>query len=75
MRIITSWSSIMEKIGTFPIEMIHITPRCVVHLHGHWNKMVPLTKDSILANLSNGVKFYNCICWLTNDIQKHRFPH
>jgi hypothetical protein len=29
-------------------------------------------KPSILADFSNGVKFCNCICWSTNDIQNHR---
>jgi hypothetical protein len=31
----------MEKTSTFTNEMIHTTPNCVVHLHGHRNKVVP----------------------------------
>jgi hypothetical protein len=54
-----SWSSIMEKMSTLPDETIHITPKCVMHLHGHWNKMVPLTKLSILVDLNNRTKFRN----------------
>jgi hypothetical protein len=34
-------SSIVEKTGTFLDETIHITFKCIVHLHGHQNKMVP----------------------------------
>ncbi len=49
--------SIMEKIGTFPDETIHITPRCVVHFHGHQNKVVPFMKPSILVDLNNHTKF------------------
>ncbi len=55
-------SSIMEKTSTLLDEMIHITPKCVVHLHGHRNKMVALMKPFILADLSDGAKFCNCIC-------------
>jgi hypothetical protein len=47
----------MEKMGTFLDETIHITPMCVVHLHGHWNKVVLFMKLSIFADLSNGTKF------------------
>jgi hypothetical protein len=46
--------------------MIQITPKCYMHLHGHWNKMVPLKKPSTFVDLNNGAKFYNYICWLTN---------
>jgi hypothetical protein len=53
----TSRSSIMEKMGTLLNEMIHITPKCIVHLHGHHNKMVPLMTPSILMDFNNGVKF------------------
>jgi hypothetical protein len=53
----TSWSSIMEKTSTFPNETIHITLECVVHLHGHWNKMVPFLKPFIFVDLNNGAKF------------------
>jgi hypothetical protein len=49
----------MEKKSTLPDEMIHITPKCTMHFHGHWNKMVPLLKPSTLADFNNGVKFYN----------------
>ncbi len=57
--------------GTLLDEMIHIMPGCIVHLHGHWNKMVPLVKPSILGNLNNGIKFCNCICWSSNDTRSH----
>jgi hypothetical protein len=70
----TSQLSIMEKTNTFTNETIHITFKCVVHLHGHWNKVVPLMKPSILINLNNGVKFYNYIYWSTNDTRSHRLP-
>ncbi len=53
----TSQSSIMEKKGIIPNETIYITPKCIVHLHGHRNKMAPLMKPFILTNLSNGIKF------------------
>jgi hypothetical protein len=49
----------MEEMGTFPNEMIHITLGCIVHLHGHQNKMVLVMKPSILTNFSNGAKFHN----------------
>ncbi len=52
----------MEKMNTFLDETIHITPKCAMHLHDHWNKMVPLVKPSILVDLNNGVKFCNCTC-------------
>jgi len=51
---------IMEKTNTLFDEMIHIMYGCVVHLHGHQNKMVSFMKSSILVDLSNGVKFCNC---------------
>jgi hypothetical protein len=35
---------IVEKMSTLFNEMIHITFRCIVHLHGHQNKMVPFIK-------------------------------
>ncbi len=53
----TSWLSIVEKMGMFPDEMIHITLGGVVHFHGHQNKVVPLMKLSILAGLNNDIKF------------------
>ncbi len=55
--------SIVEKTGTLPNQMIHIMLKCVVHLHGHQNKMVPFMKPSIFVNFSNGAKFR----WLIND--------
>jgi hypothetical protein len=58
----TSRTSIMKKMGRFPNEMIHIPFKCVVHLHGHWNKMVPFMKLSMLANFNNGAKFCSCTC-------------
>jgi len=53
-----------------------LTPRCVVHFHGHQNKMVlvMVMKLSIFVDLSNDAKFRNPICWLTNDIQRHHLP-
>jgi hypothetical protein len=69
----TPRSFIVEKIGTFLDEMIHITLKCIVHLHGHSNKVMPFMKPSILMNFNNGVKFHNCTCWLTNDTQNHHF--
>jgi len=56
------WSSMVEKMGTLLDETIHIMPGCVVHFHGHRNKIVPLMKPSILVDFSNGVKFDNYTC-------------
>ncbi len=67
----TSQLSIVETTNTFSNETIHIMPNCVVHFHGHWNKVVPLMKPYILAEFSNDTKFRNCTCWLTNDTQRH----
>jgi hypothetical protein len=64
-------TSILEKMGMFPNETIHIPPRCTVHLHGHQNKVVPFMKPSILVDLSNGTKIRNYTCWLINDTQNH----
>jgi len=50
-------SSIMEKMNTFFDEIIHIVHGCVVHFHGHQNKMVSLMKSSIFVDFNNGVKF------------------
>jgi hypothetical protein len=61
--------------STFLNEMIHIMLECIVHLHGHQNKMVPLLKPSIFANLSNGVKFRNYTCWSINDTWSHYLLH
>jgi hypothetical protein len=32
------WLSIVKQTNTFPNEMIHIMPRCTMHLHDHQNK-------------------------------------
>ncbi len=61
--------------STLPHEMIHITFKCIMHLHGHWNKVVPFLKPFIFADLSNGAKFCNCNYWLINDTQSYRFSH
>jgi len=58
----TSQLFIVEKMGTLPNETIHITPRCIVHLHGHWNEMVPLMKPFIFLDFNNGTKFHSCTC-------------
>jgi hypothetical protein len=47
----TSQSFIMEKMGTLLDETIHIMLECVVHLHGHRNKVMPLMKLSIFVNV------------------------
>jgi hypothetical protein len=67
--------SIVKNTSTFPNKMFHITFECVVHLHGHWSKVEPLIKSSILANFNNGVKFHSYTYWLINDIQSHRLLH
>jgi len=64
----TSRSSIVEKTGTFLDETIDITLECTMHLHGHRNKVVPLMKPFIFADINNGVKFRNHTYSLTNDI-------
>jgi hypothetical protein len=69
----SSWSFIVEKTSTLLDETIHIMHGCVVHLHGHRNKMVPFLKPSIFLDLDNGAKFRNYTYWSTNDIQKHHF--
>jgi len=53
----TSWLFIMEKTNTFLDDMIHITFKNVVHLHGHWNKVVPIMEPSIFANLAMALSF------------------
>jgi hypothetical protein len=63
----TSQSSIVKKTSTLPNQMIHIMFKCVVHLHGHRNKVMPFMKPSIFVNFNNETKFR----WLTNDIQSH----
>jgi hypothetical protein len=57
-----SKSSTLEKMGTFPNEMIHITPRRVVHFHGHRNEIVFFMKPFIFVDFNNGAKFCNYIC-------------
>jgi len=71
----TSRLSIVKKTSTLPNEMIHIMFKCVVHLHGHWKKMVPFTKPFIFTNLSNDNKFHSYTWWSINDIQEHHFSH
>jgi hypothetical protein len=51
-----------KKTSAFPNETIHIVPKCIVHLHGHQNKVVPLVKPSILVDFNNGIKFHNYTC-------------
>jgi hypothetical protein len=34
--------------------------KCVVHFHGHWNKVVPLLKPFIFVDFNNGDKFCSC---------------
>jgi hypothetical protein len=53
--------SIVGKTSTFSNETIYITPKCIVHFHGHWNKMVLLLKPSIFVDINNGAKFCSCI--------------
>jgi hypothetical protein len=48
---------ILEKTGALPNEMIHISLRCVVHLHDHQNKMVPLMKPLYLWILTMVLRF------------------
>ncbi len=64
-----------SKTSTFFDEMIHIMFKCAFHLHHRWNKVVPFMKPSLLTNFKNGVRFYNYICWLINDIQNHYFSY
>ncbi len=52
-----SRSFIVKKTSTLFNEMIHIMPKCTMHLHGDWNKMVPFIKPFIFVDLNNGVKF------------------
>jgi len=65
----------MEKTSTFFDGTIHILLRCVVHLRGHRNKMVPFMKPFIFVDFSNGTKFCNYIYWSNNDIQSHHLLH
>ncbi len=58
----TSQSFTMEEMGIILDEMIHIMPKCTVHLQGQQNKMVPFMKPYILTDLNNGVKFRNYTC-------------
>jgi hypothetical protein len=34
--------SIVKKTSTLLDDTIHISFGCIVHLHGHWNKVMPL---------------------------------
>jgi hypothetical protein len=43
--------------ATFFNETIHIMPGCIMHLHGHWNKVMPLMKPFILVDFSNALNF------------------
>ncbi len=52
---LTFSSSIMKKMNTLPNETTYITPRCAMHLHDHWNKMVIFMNPSIFVDFSNGV--------------------
>jgi hypothetical protein len=61
---------ILEKTSNLLDETIHIMLGCVMHLHGHRNKMVPFLKPSIFVDLDNGARFRSCNYWSTNDIQK-----
>lgn len=55
----TSQSSIMKKTSTLHNETIHITPKYDLHLHDHYNKMMPFMKPSMLVDLNNDAKFCN----------------
>jgi len=57
----SSWS-IVEKTNTFPNETIYITPRCAMHVHAHWNKLMLFINLFIFVDFNNGVKFRNCTC-------------
>jgi hypothetical protein len=50
----TSWLSIVEKMGTFFDETIYIMSQDVVHLQGYQNKIVPLMKPFYICT-----KFHN----------------
>jgi hypothetical protein len=69
------WSSILKKTNTLPDQTIHITPMCIVHLHGHRNNVVSFMKHFILANLNNDTKFHNYTYWSTNDSRSHRLAY
>jgi len=71
----TFWLSIMEKMDAFPNEKIHITPECIMHFHGHQNKVVPFMKPSIFTNLNNGTRFCNYTYWSTNDTWNHHLSY
>jgi hypothetical protein len=63
--------SIVTNTNVVPNQMICITLGCIVHLYGHWNKMMLLMKPFILVDLSNGTKFYNYTYCSTNDTHNH----
>ncbi len=58
----TSQLPIVEKTCTLFDETIHIMSECTMHLHCHWNKVMPLMKPFTLVDLNNGTKFHGCIC-------------
>jgi hypothetical protein len=41
----------MKKTNTLFNETIYIMFKCVIHLHGHRNKVMPVMKPSILATI------------------------
>jgi hypothetical protein len=45
----------MKKMSTFLDETMYIMLKCIMHLHGHWNKAVSLVKLFILADFSNAL--------------------
>jgi hypothetical protein len=55
-------SSTLKKTSTLLNEMIHIMPRCAMHLHDHENKVMPFLKPFILADLNNDAKFHIYTC-------------
>ncbi len=66
----------MKKTSTFLDETIHIMLGCVMHLHDHWNKVMPVLKLSILANFTNNAKFRSYTYLLvTNNTQSHYLLH
>lgn len=52
----TSQLSIVKKTSMFLDKTINIMHKCVIHLHGHLNKVVPHIKPSILMDLGNDTK-------------------
>jgi len=68
-----SWLSIVEKTSTLINETIYIMPKCVMHLQGHWNKMVPFMNPSIFADFNNDIKFCNSTSSSINDTHNYYF--